>query len=161
MALPATTFSCSCLPRWPLREFQSALAGRPHSLPLDQLLECVRRFEILPPEVCMPRCCCCGQFTKTLWRLCAHRLSQACPGMARTPCRGMPRTSTQSSSTEVRSTLVGLDLCFTLPFSSRVNCHHFQVLSRELQAMGKAFSESMEGARRARELVRRWNQVRV
>lgn len=25
--------------------------------------------------------------------------------------------------------------------------------------MGKAFSESVEGARRARELVRRWNQV--
>lgn len=59
LALSATSFSCSCLPRWPLRGFQSALAGRPHSLPLDQLLECVSRFEILPPEVNVPRCCCC------------------------------------------------------------------------------------------------------
>ncbi|CAN0160391.1 unnamed protein product [Pylaiella littoralis] len=64
------------------RQFQSALAGRPHTLSLDQLLECVCRFEIMPPEV----------------------------------------------------------------------------MSRELQAMGKAFSESVEGARRARELVRRWSQ---
>ncbi|CAM9959570.1 unnamed protein product, partial [Ectocarpus fasciculatus] len=63
------------------REFQSALAGRPHSLTLEQLLECVHRFEIMPPEV----------------------------------------------------------------------------MSRELRAMGKAFSESIEGTRRAREIVRRWS----
>ncbi|CAM9293991.1 unnamed protein product, partial [Ectocarpus sp. 6 AP-2014] len=65
------------------REFQSALAGRPHSLTLEQLLECVHRFEIMPPEV----------------------------------------------------------------------------MSRELRAMGKAFSESVEGTRRAREIVRRWSQA--
>lgn len=34
-----------------------------------------------------------------------------------------------------------------------------KVLSRELQVMGKAFAESVEGARRSRELVRRWSQV--
>ncbi|CAM9357142.1 unnamed protein product, partial [Laminaria digitata] len=33
-----------------------------------------------------------------------------------------------------------------------------EVMSRELRAMGKAFSESMEGGRRARELVRRWSK---
>ncbi|CAM9205580.1 unnamed protein product, partial [Ectocarpus sp. 8 AP-2014] len=65
------------------REFQSALAGRPHSLTLEQLLECVCRFEIMPPEV----------------------------------------------------------------------------MSRELRAMGKACSESVEGTRMAREIVRRWSQA--
>lgn len=68
----ATTFSCcSCLPRWPLREFQNALAGRPHSLPLDQLLECVSHFEILPPEVSVVRCCCrrcCRHFRSLCWK---------------------------------------------------------------------------------------------
>ncbi|CAM9185552.1 unnamed protein product, partial [Hapterophycus canaliculatus] len=65
------------------REFQRALAGRPHSLTIDQLLECVGRFEIMPP----------------------------------------------------------------------------QILAREVHAMGEAFSESVEGARRAREIARRWSQA--
>lgn len=36
-----------------------------------------------------------------------------------------------------------------------------QVLSRELRDMAKAFAESVEGARRARELVRQWSMVRT
>lgn len=35
-----------------------------------------------------------------------------------------------------------------------------QAMSRELQALGKAFAASVDGSRRVRELLRRWSRVR-